>query len=237
MKIQAIKGPSPRTRPLVVIGMLTRNRPRYLKESLEGVRRGMKTSLCDSRLFIWNNGEKPIPEQTHGVGHNVGQHISMNRLIQEAVDLNADWFIRVDDDCVFKTRDWLAKMIRLQSLHHKKFNRYCVLSPYVHGLINTPVRMGEVEIGKYICHIVPILGGICRMMPMSLLRYWRFDERMPMGWSEASTFAKYCLQTFTPMLRCVNIEVNHGRSTDFQVAENPEWAYEHLVLQTIPYGL
>src|SRR3990170_4446955 len=109
MKIQVIKGQSRRTKPLVVIGMLTRNRARYLMESLAGVKIGMATTVCDSRLFVWNNGNETIPEQTHGVGHNVGQHISMNRLIQEAVNLNADFFVRVDDDCVFKTRNWLSK--------------------------------------------------------------------------------------------------------------------------------
>jgi hypothetical protein len=79
-----------------------------------------------------------------------------------------------------------------------------------------------------------MLGGICRLMPMSHLRYWRFDERMPMGWSEASTYARYCIQTNMPMLRCVNIEVEHG-DPDPQSA-TPE-SYEREMLKMVPYGL
>lgn len=237
MIVSAIPASRERTRPLVAVGVLTRNRPGYLARCLEGLRIGLSTTVCDTHLMIWNNSDRAIPEQTHGVGHNVGQHISMNRLIHEASEMDADWFIRIDDDCVFQTRNWLARMVRIQSAHQRIYKRPCVLSPFVHGLRNPPENLADVRIGKFHCHVVEILGGICRMMPMSHLRYWRFDERMPMGWSEAASYAKYCHQTGMPMLRTVNVEVSHGDSTDQQEKEDPDYAYESEMLKMTPYGL
>lgn len=237
MPVLAIPGPAKRTKPLVVIGVLTRNRPRYLAECLRGIRDGMRTSVCDTRLMVWNNGAERIPEQTHGVGYNVGQHVSMNRMIDEASRLHADWFLRVDDDCVFQTPHWLQKLMHIAMRHVAVYGRPCVLSPTVHGLRNPPQSMGDMYIGKYRCQVVPILGGICRLMPMSHLRYWRFDERMPMGWSEASTYAKYCMMTHMPILRTINVEVSHGGSTDAQEKADPDWAYESEMLKMCPWGL
>lgn len=233
----AIPGPKPRIKPLVVVAVLTRNRPERLAKCLAGVRRAMKTTLCDTILWVWNNGNESVEGQTHGVGHNVGQHVAINRLIELADTKKADWFIRVDDDCEFQTSDWLSRMVRIQKRHVEVYKRPCVLSPFVHGLDNPPKSLGDVTIAGKRCQIVGILGGVCRMMPMSHLRYWRFDERMPMGWSEASSYARYCIQTNMPMLRCVNIEVSHGGSTKEQDASEPDLAYEREMLKHVAYGL
>lgn len=237
MKLSVIPGPRPRVKPLVVIAVLTKNRPGRLASVLAQITEARKTSVCDSRLFVWNNGDNPVSGQTHGVGHNVGQHISMNRMIQEASDLSADWFLRIDDDCVFETKGWLGKLVRLAMTHRKKYGRDAVFGPVVHGLRFPPATMADVRFGKWHCQVVPILGGICRLMPMRHLRYWRFDERMGMGWSEASTYARFCIFTKMSILRCVNIEVNHGGSTEAQEAADPAWAYESEMLKSVPYGL
>lgn len=237
MKPLVIPGPTRHTKPLVAIGVLTRNRPRYLAECLRGLRDGMRTTVCDAHLMVWNNGAERISEQTHGVGYNVGQHVSMNRLIQEASDIGADWFLRVDEDCVFKTPRWLSKMVHLAEKHLAIYKRPCVLAPFVHGLRNPPQSLGDLWMGRYHLQIVPILGGICRLMPMSHLRYWRFDERSPMGFGEATNYARYCMLTKMPILRCTNIEVSHGESTDAQEAADPKYAYESEMLKMTPWGL
>jgi hypothetical protein len=190
--------------------------------------------------MVWNNGKTHIPEQTHGVGHNVGQHVAMNRLLDEAVKVDADYFVRVDEDCFFETKQWLKKMLMISEKHLKKYKRICVLSPFIHGLRHPPPAVSQFSIGKYRMVAVDILGGICRMAPMSILRYWRWDERMSMGFGEASTFSTFCKTQplcFIPMLRCHDIHVSHGESTDAQEALDGDWAYEHAMLQVIPYGL
>jgi len=187
--------------------------------------------------MVWNNGEGRVPEQTHGYGHNVGQHIAMNRMIDEAALIEADYFVRVDEDCFFETKDWLKKMVSIQQRHLKKYRQICVLSPMVDGLRNPPVWFAAFCIGKYKMKAVNILGGICRMAPMGIMRYWRWDERSAMGFSEATNFATYCQANSIPMVISMNIHVNHGESTETQEAENPDWAYEHTMLQIVPYGL
>jgi len=187
--------------------------------------------------MVWNNGTERIPEQTHGYGHNVGQHVAMNRMIDEAVLIEADYFVRVDEDCFFETKGWLRTMIGLYTKHLKKYKRTCVLSPNVHGLRNPPKPISRFKIGKNRMEAVEILGGICRFMPMGLLRYWRWDERMSMGFGEATTFSAYCQMKFVPMVRCLDIHINHGESTDAQEALDEDWTYEHTMLQIVPYGL
>ena len=238
MPLQVIPAAPKRTKPLVHIAVLTRDRPEMLARLLRQIDEMRHTSICDSTLSVWNNGAEKVSGQTHGVGHNVGQHISINRMIQDASDARADYFLRIDDDCVFVTKNALAKLVRLARRHEEIYKRTCVLSPYVHGLRFPPQSMADMHIGKYNCQIVSILGGICRLMPMSHLRYFRFDERMPMGWSEASTYAKYCIQTYMPMLRCLNIEVDHGDpDTEAHAGAETQLAYEREMLKYTPYGL
>jgi hypothetical protein len=187
--------------------------------------------------MVWNNGKTPIPEQTHGVGHNVGQHVAMNRMLDEMAEVDADYFVRVDEDCFFETKQWLKKLLMLQEKHLKHYKRACVISPVIHGLRHPPRPISFFNIGKYSMEAVDILGGICRMAPMSIMRYWRWDERMSMGFGEASAFATYCQINYIPMLRCRDIHVNHGESTDAQESLDSDWAYEHAMLQLVPYGL
>ena len=82
-----------------------------------------------------------------------------------------------------------------------------------------------------------ILGGLCRFMPMTVLRYWRFDERSPMGFGDSTHLSKFCKLKFIPQLRCMDIHVSHGESTDAQEAADPDWTYNHMMLQVMPYGL
>jgi len=187
--------------------------------------------------MVWNNGTERIPEQTHGYGHNVGQHIAMNRMLDEAVEIDADYFVRVDEDCFFETENWLKKVLTLQERHLKKYKHACVMSPTVHGLRNPPRVVSRFMIGKHRMEAVEILGGICRMAPMIIMHYWRWDERTSMGFGEATAFSTLCQTEFKPMVRCADIHVSHGESTDAQEAMNADWAYEHAMLQIIPYGL
>jgi hypothetical protein len=187
--------------------------------------------------MVWNNGKEKIAEQTHGWGHNVGQHIAMNRMLDEAVRMDADYFVRVDEDCFFETKQWIKKMLLVSRKHYERYFRPCILSPIIHGLRFPPSPISMFNLGKYRMDAVEILGGICRMAPMGIMRYWRWDERMSMGFAEASTFSTFCQLNRISMLRCHNIHVNHGESTDAQEAQDKDWAYEHAMLQVVPYGL
>ena len=63
--------------------------------------------------------------------------------------MKADWFMRIDDDCVFETKGWLAKFMRLATTHRSKYGRDAVFSPTVHGLRFPVDAIGDVRFGKW----------------------------------------------------------------------------------------
>src|SRR3972149_4171013 len=107
MPLQVIPAAPKRTKPLVHIAVLTRDRPEMLARLLRQIDEMRHTSICESTLSVWNNGAEKVSGQTHGVGHNVGQHISMTRMIQDAIAPRARFFHRIHDVSVFVTKNAL----------------------------------------------------------------------------------------------------------------------------------
>ncbi len=235
-QLLTIPGPKKKQKPIIAVAVLTRNRPEYLARTLAGIK-AARHSTFDMHLMVWNNGSETIPEQTHGIGHNVGQHYAMNRMIDEAVLVDADYFVRVDEDCFFETKGWLRTFIKLYKSHVKRYKRTCLIGPNIHGLRNPPKPISRFNIGKHKMEAVDILGGLCRFAPMTFLRYWRFDERTPMGFGDATSLSQFCKMKYIPQIRCMDVHVSHGESTDAQEAADPDWAYNHMMLQVMPYGL
>lgn len=192
----------------------------------------------DDFILAWVEKNRSRLDWIHVAPHNVGQHVAMNEMIDQAVKLGMGWFIRMDDDAWTKTpRQWIKRLLKIQYQHRAKFGHFAILGPKVEGLRAPPptLHTGNVPAGSL--EQVSMLGGICRMAPMSLLRYFRFNERMPMGGSEALQLADFCASKHVPILRDVGFVVSHGDSTDAQESANPDWTYEHAMLQVIPYGL
>lgn len=157
-------------------------------------------------------------------------------MLDECVRRGYDWHIRVDDDCWLSTRKWLKRLLAAQEAIKKLRGKYVVLGINVEGLNNPPPRLEGYEIGHEVIERVDILGGIFRMAPMYLMRYFRFDERQAMGFGDATQFRSFCESTNTDLLRIVGVRATHGESTIKQESDNA-WAYEHDMLQYIPLGL
>lgn len=183
----------------------------------------------------------------HGVGEghaffheqsfNAGQHIAHNQMLDECVRLGVDWHVRVDDDCFLSNRKWLPRLLKLQETFKERLGHYVVLSPAIDGLDNPPPAFGKAEFGKENIEQVDILGGIFRMSPMNIMRYFRWDERLPMGFGEAAQFASFCRSIKMDMMRVADMHITHGDSTQRQQVRDPIWSYEHDMLQYVPFGL
>ena len=168
--------------------------------------------------------------------HNCGQHIAMNEMLDRAAKMKADYVVRVDDDCWFETHDWLRRFIKTsRALASRNIN--AVIGPVVHGLKNPPQAIAQFHVDRVKVERTHILGGICRMHPARLVRHFRFEERLPMGFGEASQMASLCNQLGVMMLRLPSVRVTHGGSTVSQEAENPMWKLEHDMYQYVPVGL
>lgn len=85
--------------------------------------------------------------------------------------------------------------------------------------------------------VVDIIGGIFRMTPLPMIKYFRWDERLPMGGGEARQFANYCGSVDMDMVRVLDVHATHGESTLRQEVKDRKWANEHDMLQYVPFGL
>lgn len=189
--------------------------------------------------MLWANG--PIDYKLtdghkffHQHEFNVGQHVAHNEMLDESVRLGFDWHIRVDDDCWITTKNWLP---RLLTLYKSIGNKPVTFGLNVGGLNTPPEAVKAYEIGREIVEHVYILGGIFRMTPISLMRYFRWDERQAMGFGDATQFASYCDSAGITMARVRTIKANHGDSTVKQIERDDNWNYEHDMLQYTPLGL
>lgn len=96
-----------------------------------------------------------------------------------------DIFVKVDDDAIMLTDDWLAAM---SGIYER--NRKVCLSPYIEGLENSPGgvlrqrpsgEMPYVRLADYILGVTPHLGGIVYSTPAKLWEEFRFDEQAAPG--------------------------------------------------------
>lgn len=188
--------------------------------------------------MLWANG--PVADDVkeghvflHEHPFNVGQHVAHNEMLDEANRAGYRFHTRVDDDCWLTTKHAFN---RLHSLSDFMKDRG-VFGIEVRGLNHPPRGIANpLKWGREKLQQVDILGGIFRMAPMGLMRYFRWEERLPMGFGEARQFANYCTAIAVPLYRIESIRCSHGDSTNKQ-QENKEWEYEHDMLQNIPLGL
>ena len=76
------------------------------------------------------------------------------------------------------------------------------------GLDNPPIGQ-KYRIGHREIEVCDILGGIFRMTPMRFMRYFRWDERLPMGMGEAKQFANFCESSNITLLRTRSVSATH----------------------------
>lgn len=198
-------------------------------------------------ILLWANG--PIDHALadgcvyfHEHAFNCGQHVAHNEMLDECVRRGYDWHIRIDDDCFINSRTWTRKLLGMQEHIKEIRGKYAVLGINVGGLYDPPqaIRAFEVAPGKTdggIFELVEMLGGIFRMSPMYLMRYFRWDERQAMGFGDATQFRSFCESTDTIMFRIRTIHATHGESTQKQNEKSPDWSHSHDMLQYIPLGL
>lgn len=222
----------------VVCCVVTRTgREKYLKRTLAAL------AKQPVDIMVWANGPidlRVIPVGTLVTVHpfNVGQHVAHNAMLDDAVRAgHYDWHIRIDDDCWIRGTTWLTRLLKLQENLKELWGKPGVLSLNIQGLDAPPPTMQVYDVkGEYVHHVA-MLGGIFRMAPMGLMRYFRWDERQAMGFGDATQFASFCEATGTAMLRLQDVKATHGDSTAKQNEKNEAWSHEHDMLQYVPLGL
>ncbi len=203
-----------------------------------------KTAGMDFTWCIWSSGIKGAAisvvesalatktvQEVYHKRENIGQHVAWNEAFKLALDGDYDYFLRIDDDCEFPTKRWLAKLVRASVTFDDKF----VLSPKIKGLENPPRGSQIVNIKGIPCEfLVDAIGGICRLHPTAIMKDYVSDVRKPMGSGDATGIADYCKERTIPMAYVRHIRVRHAKSTKGQQSDSEHFSM-HGVYQHIPY--
>jgi len=170
--------------------------------------------------------------------HNVGQHVIMNMMIEKAKDEGYEFLLRLDDDCKFVTKRWLAKLVDAS----KSLGGSFIVSPTILGLKHLPERSETVEVeGIEVKFLFDAIGGVCRLHNVANLTDPEYpyvaDVRMPLGFGDATGIGVWCKNSPKEARRWMvyldRVRVKH--STYLQEKEDKVYYKQHDMFQQIPY--
>lgn len=235
--------------PKVAIVTLTRDRlvsTRNTFESMRQARPGHKY-----HHYVYDQGSTDGTEQwlcdmheagrLHSVtrwGENVGISVGFNRAFNALKD-SYDFIMSVDNDCEFKTKHWLKKLLNAHKALSKKDAR-TIIAPRVKNLQNVPSTYAIHAEGGFRFSFVEILGGICRLIPVGALTCgdgFTFEERLPKAFGQDQYLAKWCRTNIIPMAYVENVLVRHMQTDADQQIHIPEYYGRKQYELYVPYGL
>ena len=171
--------------PRVAIFSLTYDRLELTKKCFDSL---YKTAGYPYHHFVIDNGSSDkTPEwldeykEHHGFmfviknSENVGISIASNQAINAIQKVDAyDIIIKVDNDALFITPDWLKTMVKIWKSNHR-----LAMSPYVQGLRDNPggaPRIGWGWIANEYLGMTKHLGGIVHFVDAEAYKEWRWGE-------------------------------------------------------------
>ena len=232
----------------VAVYSITRDRLDLTRKSFKALR---EWAGCEFDLYVADNGSgremRSYLREEKSKGNikflqlndeNMGQNIATNDLLNEIVSREYDWVMRWDNDAMPRSRRFLKKLVRLGDRMMDK-GGFPVLSPTILKLKHPPRAIAVAEFGEKKLEIVEILGGICRLHPAKMFETWRFSPYAPLGFGEAAEISRLCAEADIPMIRVLDIEVEHTYGEDGQVERWPEeFTWERReVGRYVSYGL
>jgi hypothetical protein len=215
-------------------------RTRLLQSTIVEAR---KTAGGEFHWLACSSGAGPEARQYLDVAHdtklvdevkhwdeNVGQHVAWNYAYEQAKTAGADYFLRIDDDCHFISKRWLAKILEFSQLVDDRM----IISPTVRGLKHPPETSSLcVVMGQPVEFLREAIGGVCRLHPMDRIEAYSADVRKPLGSGDATGMALYCKDNTIPMVYLKRVRVRH--TTKVQEGADPSHFSEHEMCQSIPY--
>lgn len=226
--------------------------------AFESLRRGRMTAGAPHDWLLWANspdvwkasalGWTSLRHAVDG-GANVGQHVALRWVLdyarcsdptdhgdvvipQPGCSPRYDFIVKVDDDLVWETRNWLRQLLQAFTAVHRYSGKLAVIAPRIVGLIN-PIPGVRLRVGKLRLLAVPIAGGACRLHHLSFFDGYEPDCRRALGAGGDTTIAQHAEATHTPIFLVHGVTVRHD--TQAQIAADPEYAKMHGVYQRIPY--
>lgn len=217
-------------KPRVAIFSLTYDRLEYTKKCFESLN---KTAGYEFDHYVIDNGSKDGTYewllQQHGLGkihryianiENNGISVASNQALK-IIGNDYDIIIKVDNDCLFLTKGWLAKMVEIWQSNHM-----IALSCYVQGLRDNPggaPRIGYGQIKGEMLGMTQHLGGICVFADATAYKDFKWDDTSFLHGFQDIEFSQHLLNKGFQMAYLENFFLEHVDGTEGQENKYPEY--------------
>jgi len=173
---------------------------------------GTKTFLKESDMFK----QIILNEDNKGISIASNQIVS---LIKEKKKY--DIIIKVDNDALFKSDNWLKKMIEIWESNHRM-----VLSCYIEGLVHNPGGAPREAYGDLCGELIGMtkhIGGICHFVDARAYDHFAWDENSTLHGLQDLEFSNYLTSIGFQHGYLENYYCEHIYGTDEQAKLYPEY--------------
>lgn len=179
-------------------------------------------SLDGTQDWIMNEYEyKHITMMKTNEGISRGSNIAIKDISSQLCEEKYDIIIKVDNDCLFLTDNWLKEIVELY-----KRNHLLCFAPYPEGLRDNPGGSPRIEYGQLNGHMLGItnhLGGLCHIAPASVYRNFRWNEHSPLHGFQDLELSQWLTKNGYQMAYIEDIRVEHFEGTEGQHKRYPEY--------------
>lgn len=140
--------------------------------------------------------------------------------VENAVPREHQIIIKVDNDCLFLTKGWLATVVDLWKRNHRLY-----MSPYVEGLVQNPggaQRVGFGMVGDYMVEVTRHIGGIFAAIDARAYQDFRWTDQFLHGNQDAEASQAFRERGYMPMYIPIQ-RIQHIDGTEGQHQKFPEY--------------
>ena len=218
-------------RPKVAIFTLTHDRRKLTEEAFESLQLHAgydydhfivdNGSLDDTPQFLTEYCKYPRRYKILN-SDNKGISIASNQAVELIKKMgNYDIIMKVDNDCIFETKNFLYEMVKIWERNHR-----IALSCYINGLKDSPggaprVAYGEID-GKML-GMSEHLGGICHFVDARAYDDWKWDENSFLHGIQDMEFSRHLTLNGYQMAYLESFYASHGHSTIEQQEKYKEY--------------
>lgn len=163
---------------------------------------------------------------------NRGQHHGMVAALKMAREEGYTHLLRLDDDVTPNTRDWLRLFVEREEWligawagGGEDVAGKLVIGPRLLGLIRPPQPYGVVNLPgqKFRCEMMEVMGGACRLHPVSLFTGWTPDLYAPLGRKDPEQVRDLVTERGGLELRFPDVKFSH-QTKELEAQDSPEEA-------------
>lgn len=216
--------------PRIAVFSLTYDRLDYTKTCFDSL---YKTAGIGFDHIVIDNGstdgtsewlmeewENPLgSNHAHFNGENKGISVASNQALEYCKEY--DIIVKVDNDCLFLTDGWLAKMVEIW-----KSTRMLVMSPYIQGLRDNPGGAERMDYGQLKGELLGLtrhIGGICHFVDAKAYENFRWDEEGFLHGVQDLELSQYLESIGYKHAYLENYFCEHYEGTDGQHARYPQY--------------